>query len=494
MLAEFVSLARETGSIIEYPRCIELAGFMLRSDLAMCSDLVAFKRRLSNVGGKVATTGEPIEFEVWYRARDVARLTTARPVFIEGDRRGFVMPTRFIDIAKHAPERTSLEAIGETLGLEKLSPPAGYAKSRMDLWKTQRLESFREYGVRDAEITVRYWLRIGQFSREVLDVPEVPVSAGALAVAVCRRTFEEQGLDYAMLFDVEQVASVDWNEATGRKRTRRRWEVGGERAFHEHFAIKCFHGGRNECFYSGPSDAGHWYDFDLVGAYTTGLVALRSIDYTASFETKELDQFSYDVLGMAWVDFNYAEPVRFPVLPVHSEKRGLIFPLRGTSYCTAPEIAMARRQGCVIQVRRGVVWPWRSADGVRLFERFVRLIRELRKRFEDVDPLFEEYAKLLGNSVYGKTAQSLSGANAFDMSIMGSKRISPSLLTNAPIAAFTTGLIRAVIGELLHGIPAHRAVLSVTTDGFLTNARPDEIDTSGPLCQLYLDLCRRVEA
>ena len=88
----------------------------------------------------------------------------------------------------------------------------------------------------------------------------------------------------------------------------------------------------------------------------------------------------------------------------------------------------------------------------------------------------------------------LDGREFIDMSIMGSKRISPSLLTNAPIAAFTTGLIRAVIGELLHGIPAHRAVLSVTTDGFLTNARPDEIDTSGPLCQLYLDLCRRVEA
>ena len=47
---------------------------------------------------------------------------------------------------------------------------------------------------------------------------------------------------------------------------------------------------------------------------------------------------------------------------------------------------------------------------------------------------------------------------------------------------------------MLHGIPAHRQVASVTTDGFLTNAREDEIDLSGPLCQRYLDLCRRVEA
>ena len=130
---------------------------------------------------------------------------------------------------------------------------------------------------------------------------------------------------------------------------------------------------------------------------------------------------------------------------------------------------------------------------MRIFQPFVSEIRSLRKRYAH-DPVFDEYAKLLGNSVYGKTAQSLRDRNAFEIATLDSRKIGPSAITNAAIAAHVTGFVRAVIGEMLHGIPPHRVVASATTDGFLTNAREDEIDLSGPLCQRYLDLCRRVEA
>lgn len=37
----------------------------------------------------------------------------------------------------------------------------------------------------------------------------------------------------------------------------------------EQFAIDCYHGGRNKMFVFGPKRDRVWFDFDLVGAYTT---------------------------------------------------------------------------------------------------------------------------------------------------------------------------------------------------------------------------------
>ena len=48
------------------------------------------------------------------------------------------------------------------------------------------------------------------------------------------------------------------------------------------------------------------------------------------------------------------------------------------------------------------------------------------------------------------------------------------------------------MGEILHRIPQDRTVVSATTDGFLTNARYEEIDLSGPLCRMFGDLRERI--
>jgi hypothetical protein len=494
MLEAVLILARELGVIIEMPTEVVLIGFFLRVDLAMTSDLPFYKRKLSNIGGKVATGGEPIGFEIVHRDQDVRSMMCAKPVVTYQHGIGYLLPTRFVDVGKHAADRTPLEELGDAIGIPKVKLDAPFRKDRMDVFKRDDLESFRVYGVVDAKIGVYYWLRIECFAKDVVDLSEAPVSAGALAVKVCRQTFTDASLDYGDLFDVQEVQKTDWNEFTGRKRSYRKMQMSGMRQFHENFATVCFHGGRNENFQTGPSTLARWQDYDLIGAYTTGLVVFRPIAYHLSFETKRLKDLEGDVLGFAWVDFEYPSSVRFPVLPVRSEKRGLIFPLSGCSYASAPEITLAVRQGCKVKIKRGVIWPWaKSDDDVRIFEPFVKKIRELRVRYKD-EPVLEDYSKLLGNSLYGKTAQNLHGGTAFDMEALASRPSSPSALTNAPIAAFVTGFIRAVIGELLHSIPAHCEVASVTTDGFLTTAQEHEIDLTGELCQRYLALCERVQA
>lgn len=493
MLDAVVNLARETGVIIETPKEIVLTGYFLRADLAMTKDLPSYKRKLSNIGGKLASTGDAIEFEIVHRGKDVNRLMTPKPVVTYQDDVGYVIPTRFIDIGKHAADRTPLEVIGNAIGIPKVVIQEPYRIENMSIFKAKDLENYRIYGVVDAKIVVYYWLRIEKFAKDVVGVDEAPVSAGALAVQLCRKSFVEAHLDYADLFGVEEVQKIDWNSFTGRQRSHHEWEVGGMRQFHEQFAVACFHGGRNENFAVGPSIAGRWFDFDLIGAYTTGLLVFRQIAYDQSYESSNLADFQGDVLGLAWVEYQYPCPVRFPVLPVRSETRGLIYPLAGSSYASAPEISLAVRQGCEVKIKRGVIWPWKNGgETVRIFESFVRKIRMLRERYKN-EPVLEEYSKLLGNSLYGKTAQNLRAKNAFDLEMMGSRPSSPSPLTNAPIAAYVTGLIRAVIGELLHGIPLHRHVASVTTDGFATTAPPEELDLSGELCQRYLALCAMVQ-
>lgn len=76
MLPAVIEKARETGCIIDYPEQVILIGFFLRADLAMLSDLVEYKTELGNVGGKIATTERPVDFDVLYRRIDVQTLTS----------------------------------------------------------------------------------------------------------------------------------------------------------------------------------------------------------------------------------------------------------------------------------------------------------------------------------------------------------------------------------------------------------------------------------
>jgi hypothetical protein len=71
---------------------------------------------------------------------------------------------------------------------------------------------------------------------------------------------------------------------------------------------------------------------------------------------------------------------------------------------------------------------------------------------------------------------------------MQSIKIPESGVTNAAMAAFVTGFIRAVMSEIICGIPSERTIVNCVTDGILTNAREDEIDLSGELCQRFQSL------
>lgn len=198
------------------------------------------------------------------------------------------------------------------------------------------------------------------------------------------------------------------------------------------------------------------------------------------------DDFCLDEVGAARVAFVFPAGIKHPCLPVRSETGGgLIYPLAGESICTPAEIVVARNMGAKIKILDSMIIPYASDEC--FFADFSKEIRD--RRSEAGKGTFEEKMwKEIGNILYGKVAQAVHEKRNFDPKTGEMKAISPSLITCPWYAAFITGFIRAVLSELLNGVPSHRTVLSATTDGLLTNAPMSEIDVSGPLCQSFIRL------
>ena len=109
--------------------------------------------------------------------------------------------------------------------------------------------------------------------------------------------------------------------------------------------------------------------------------------------------------------------------------------------------------------------------------------------------LFQEY----GNSGYGKIAQGIarykttSGNQAkktFDSRTGENTELEESQISNPVFAAMINGLLRAVVIKILANLPQNITVLSVTTDGWVSDASQQEVisATNGPLCSLFREL------
>lgn len=493
-MAKVVAEAMAQGLIYEWPSRITVCGFFLRVDLAVFSDLAQFKHQIDNVGGRAATIGDDAELQVELDPEDLANITRNRSSVVDDNSVMRLMKIRFIDLARHAPEGTSLQQMGALLGYPKLAIPEGYSIERMSELLKGDKSAFEAYGLRDAEIPVRYMLQLQDFARTQAGAKSLPATASGLGVQMFLESLKALGSDPHEVFGLKTVSETFFSKVgergAGGVRTVTSQVPSDFRAIHEPFISQCYHGGRNECYLFGPTEVGLWNDFDLAGAYTTGMVDLRHIDYGSVAFSKNPQDFRGHTLGFAWVRFSHPETVRYPVMPVHHERLGVVFPRSGESYCTAPEMEVALNLGCEIEVLHGILYKWKAGDD-RIFEPFTKRIRELRAAHPK-GSLPEQYAKLLGNSCYGKTAQGLRDKRVFESRTMKTVKLPHSQITNAAMAAHTTGFVRAVLAEILNRIPQPHQVVSVTTDGFLTTAGLKELDLTGPMSRRYQALCERV--
>jgi hypothetical protein len=483
MLDAILMIALRAGIILHYPHDIVITGYFLRADLAMLSDFIEFKGDLSNISGSVGNAGSPLKFDFSCSVEAFNKLDSGETFFFRGGDLTYSSKITFYDLAKHAPEKTPLSVLGDLLGIEKLTVPN---IAEMDKLREQDSDLFIDYGIRDSEIVVKYYLHILGFAKNLLgrdfDRGLIPATAGSLAVSLCKQTVE----DFDDVFGLTCTGRKVFDSERNRFVTKKNLEHTNDREFYESFVAKCYHGGMNICYYAGPTDKDTFFDYDLSGAYTTGMIVIRPPDYEKSFESKKIKDFLGDVMGFALVRFTFPPRTKFPCLPVKSLSRdGLYYPLEGESFCTAPELALAVKMGAKLVINRGVIYPWKSEE--RIFKPFVQKIRELRK--QNIKGSFpEQYAKLIGNSLYGKTGQGVKAKTAFDTRTLENITVPESGVTNATMAAHVTGFVRAIIGEIIWKIPKDRLIISCTTDGILTNAWEHEIDLSGELCQRFQSL------
>lgn len=471
------------GLISEWPSQIIIFGHFLRADLPNFSDFWSAKREFDGYGRTFTGSGniEPAQDDDQPQSSSPFALIVGR----RPNRR--LIRVRYIDTMLLTPGRGSLDTAAGLIDAAKVNLPPGFTKDRMDLLLRSDPVAYEHYALHDARLALDYGLHMMWFAQTELGLNALPSTLAGMAIASLKAHFKQQGRDLVGELGLERKSEKRYSRRTQQYFTRNWIAARFERQVFEEFAALGYHGGRNECFYCGPTDVGAYYDFDLSGAYTTAMCALRPLDYAKAQLSTSLDAFGIDahgpgqhcldIAGVARVEFEFPHGTKFPCLPVRSGDR-LLFPRTGVSTCTAHELLLAHRLGAALKIQMGLVIPWKDAPPI--FMDFIRKV-QAKRASAPAKSLLNQIWKELGNSLYGKTAQGVHERRVFNPKTGGSNPVPHSEVTTPWFAAYVTGFIRAVLGELIAGVPSDRLIVSATTDGFLTDAGLDEIPVDGPL-------------
>ena len=501
-------IVRSMPDVLEkFPKRIVVVGHYARGDLAACKDFPVIKRRFDSVNGSFVSSNGPANVEVELCPKTGLPIEMLQPlpdgreirVMDEGENRRSIAVT-FRDTSLLAVgDGKSLDELGALVGLPKVELPAGYDKSRMDLLFADRREDAELYLRRDLEIPLRYFRRIEKVMAGI-GVSPVPPTLGAAAISKFMSVLKQQTADDGSpitpdrFFSIERTSKKVYSRASGRYRTISVSAISIARGVSEYLMAKSYQGGRTEVYETGPSEPGAVLnDIDMKSAYPTAQIGLRLADFERTFNTTDPREFTADRLGAAEVEFDSPASLEFPVFTVKTN-HGLVSPLRGETVATSPEIAAAVHLGVAINIKRGVIIPWTSDQATPVLQ-FTRDLTAARDRYKEtqtlpsgreirVDTLESLAVKTITNSLYGKMGQGVHPTNVFDSRTGLTRPLGGSPVSCAAFAAYTTGVTRAAIAEMINRIPAHRRVVSVSTDGFLTDATIDEIDVSGPACRV----------
>jgi len=523
----------------EWPSEVILCGFFTRADIPVFRDAGKFIRQLHGINGSLASVGKPAKLTLSLSEERVIRLK-ARHAFIVGD--DFdprVLSVRLIDAKTLAPPGASLAKVGDWINLPKLKLPAGFKKSEMSRFARERPEAFRQYGLRDAEIAATYVLWVLWFCDRHLGLKGLSATASGLGVRLAQLCMRHDGIHPDVALNFMKVQRWFWAKDQNKPITLKSREPTPIRRWFENFLADAYLGGRNECYWFGPTpitdELTRLCDHDLAGCYVVSLAGLMVMDYERIEVVRDKHRFIGHVAGFAQVRFKFPPGTMYPCLPVIVGNYGLWFPRSGIAIATAPEIELAMEMGAEIEILFGVIIPWmerhevfgRSQQvmrrtikgkakekrlewqddtlvpveemqfppesfgdtGYRPFESFAIYTRTERLRYRK-KTLPNEFMKLLGNSAYGKTGQGFKDKRIFAPQEMRSEKVGRSSISEAAVAALTSGFARAVLGEILWKLPPGTLVVSATTDGLL--AQIENLDLSGTMCRRFQNLVDRV--
>jgi biotin operon repressor len=368
-----------------------------------------------------------------------------------------------------APANSSLEMLANAMGKIKLELPEGYDKDKMDVFLKEQEDEFMLYACNDATIALDY-------VRAMYPDGDLPVTLGSEGANIFREKIMELNKWKVKDFDYHFRGLVTVRDENRRKKLEPRPEAVAALEMANH----AYYGGRNECFLYGIHHANEWNDYDLTGAYPTAMSMLRNPDFT-KISSLTGDIINIDPLDyiFGYVEFEFPDDIMYPCLPIKDkEGRGLIFPKRGRTYASAPELYLALRFGARVRwVQPGIYIG--SLDKYDIREALTDLLkaRAEAKKLYGKGSVQEIKIKEIVNSIYGKTAQGLSRKRNYSTRTDSVEDLPPSIITQPLIAAMTTSLVRAKVTAAMHQLhELGYQIASVTTDGFLTDAPFDVLN------------------
>lgn len=369
------------------------------------------------------------------------------------------------------PSKSTLADLADTVGIELVSIPTNLIHNLDSIYLNDP-DLLTKYCWNETNIVLNYWLRYYKIYHDYLIDSKIPSTIGSFSVQLFMKYAEQNNIDVDFLFGYETRSDGYYNERKSEYVSRDIRIFIAPFSDFENLSRESYHGGRNECYFHGITPTDTWSDWDIISAYTTILAMLSPLDYDNSYDCTNPSEYQPEIPAFARVYFKFPDDTRYPVIPVRTEN-GLLFPLEGESYVTSPEIYLAIQLGASIEIKNGRIFPFADGSSYPFLE-FIQNVQQKRNSFPK-QSLENIFWKQIGNSLYGKISQGIGMKRVFDSRRGSTKQIYNSKITNPFFASYITGYIRAIIAEIMNKIPQNKQIISVTTDGFITNATDDEV-------------------
>ena len=430
------------------------------SDISILTDFSDYKKSVNIVAKSFVTLGKPLLVEgVNVYIRDTILLTPQK--------------------AK------SLNNLGklydQELGFKKGIIPVKYI-TKMDEYLKIDPKSFEEYALNDAKIVLKHATVMEEFNFSLKQLG-VPITLSSIGKRFVLKKWDDgfkQNLPYQISGDLLLGNSDEVQTPKGLFAT-------GQVGLHMSYFIGNYKGGRNESFMYGVDERGEWFDYDLTSAYTTAMSNLSLPDYRVGVvidPVKVLGWSNSELLDgylILNVSFKFPPETKYPSIPCYVDQNTTVYPLQGEGVISGPEFILARNQKCefvfksafyippVVQEKRlGVV---KIKMQVQPFHDIIKELQSRRREYGK-DHMLNALYKELANSIYGNVVRGMSNKKSFDVMTGKMIRVRGTELSNPILASWTTAFIRSVVGECLHNVrKIGGQVVSVTTDGFITNIK-----------------------
>lgn len=402
----------------------------------------------------------------------------------------------------------SLAVLGETCGLPKLETMSEEDYRHMDrVMKTRPIE-FVDYAVRDAEVVVSY-LETAFKSTNFRPLATTPAYAGSiLRQHLQRRGWLVTGRRVHGMnswVGTEHMPDVSvYDQATQTWHTPANWSFSSPTAANiQTAAAAAYHGGCNMAMRMGWITSAT-SDIDLVSAYPLCCGAILDPDMSPETLQSHVrviqsrivlrglrdlrEQLGLDpetcwyMPGVIIGRFTFPKGCRFPNIIESIGETPVMCRRTGFVAVTMPDFVYALWAGATVEISSGYIPPLMSdVEDAESPETYVSVFAEAQKAVIDARRYAQKtYGKkstqqttykLICNSMYGKTAQSVDDKNARNLSTLDMDIQGPSQSTNPLMAASGTAACRTLLLGAMEGLERDGiACYSITTDGFICDA------------------------